>query len=281
MIDAELKKYFAEKDGDFTVLFDAMEYSVTAGGKRIRPYLTMLLCKTLTGRENEAKVYAAALEMVHTYSLIHDDLPCMDDDDLRRGMPTCHKKYGEATALLAGDALLTYAFELIADAPDISDLNKVRAISIISKAAGRNGMIGGQQLDLLGEESEMSYEQMARMHSLKTGMLIKAACLLGCLSADKYEDELTEKVEVYAEGLGRVFQLVDDILDVTSNTEELGKPIHSDEKNKKTTYMSFMTLDMAKQIAGLITEKACETVSEFDTEGELTSLALYLRDRKK
>ncbi len=278
--DIELKKYFAQKDKDFSVLFDAMEYSTMAKGKRIRPFLVAVFCETFSGRTREAEIYASALEMVHTYSLIHDDLPCMDDDDFRRGVPTCHKKFSEPTALLAGDALLTYAFEIIADSPEISDLNKVRAISIISRAAGRNGMIGGQQLDLLGEKQGIDYELMTRMHSLKTGMLIKAACLLGCLSADIYEGEKIDKVLEYAEGIGRVFQLVDDILDVTSSSKTLGKPAHSDEKNQKTTYMSFMTVDMAKQVAQLITEKACEAVSDFDG-GKLCELALFLRNRTK
>ncbi len=279
--DRELEKYFSQKDGDFKVLFDAMEYSLTAKGKRIRPFLVMQFCKMLGGRDEEAKIYAASLEMVHTYSLIHDDLPCMDDDDLRRGIPTCHKKFGEATALLAGDALLTYAFEIISGADNISDKNKVKAINIISKAAGRDGMIGGQQLDLLGEKNGVDYEKMTRMHSLKTGMLIKAACLLGCLSADVYSGEIIEKAEIYAEGIGRVFQLVDDILDVTSSTEKLGKTAHSDEKKGKTTYLSFMSVDMARQVACLITEKACESIKELDKDKTLCELAIYLRDRAK
>ena len=277
----ELERYFAEKDEDSCPVFDAMQYSVASGGKRIRPFLVHAFSECFGGRRDEASVYACALEMIHTYSLIHDDLPCMDDDDLRRGNPTCHKVYGEATALLAGDALLTYAFEIVADSSVISDKNKVRAVSILSRCSGRYGMIGGQQIDLLGEIKPMTYELMAKMHTLKTGALINAACLLGCLSADIYDDNILNNVSCYAEGIGRVFQLVDDILDITSTDEELGKPTHSDEKNMKTTYMSFMTVEMAAELAHIMTEKACLAVEEYDRNGILKALAEYLRDRKK
>ena len=279
--DKEIRKYFSDTDTDAAPVFDAMKYSITAGGKRIRPFLVYAFCDCFGGRQEEADVYACALEMIHTYSLIHDDLPCMDDDDMRRGNPTCHKVYGEASALLAGDSLLTYAFEIVCSSPHISDLNKVRAVSILSKYSGRYGMIGGQMIDLLGEEKGMSYELMAKMHSLKTGALIKAACLLGCLSADVSDKEALEKVECYAEGIGRVFQLVDDILDVEATSEELGKPAHSDEKNGKITYMSFMSPEMARELASVMTEKACSAVAEFDRGHVLSDLALYLRDRKK
>ena len=279
--DKEICKYFSDKDSDAAPVFDAMKYSITAGGKRIRPFLVYAFCDCFNGRPEEAAVYACALEMIHTYSLIHDDLPCMDDDDMRRGNPTCHKVYGEASALLAGDSLLTYAFEIICSASDISDSNKVRAVNILSKCSGRHGMIGGQMIDLLGEEKGMSYELMAKMHSLKTGALIKAACLLGCLTADVSDRQTLEKVECYAEGIGRVFQLVDDILDVEASSEELGKPAHSDEKNGKITYMSFMSPDMARELASLMTAKACSAIEDIDKAHVLSDLAIYLRDRKK
>ncbi len=279
--DAKLYEYFKDFDSDSKVLFDAMNYSVTAGGKRIRPFLVMQLCDTFSGRSDEALIYASAIEMIHTYSLIHDDLPCMDNDDLRRGKPTCHKVYSEASALLAGDALLTYAFEIVANAQCISDKNKVEAIKILSEASGRYGMIGGQQIDLSGEKGGMSYELMAKMHSLKTGALIKCACRLGTLSADVSDSETLEKIDCYAEGIGRVFQLVDDILDVQSSSEELGKPTHSDEKNEKTTYLSFMSIEMARQLALAMTEKAIESVSSFDRGRVLEALASYLCTRKK
>ena len=280
-INKVLSTYFTDKDADSAPVFDAMQYSVMAGGKRIRPFLVMTFSDIFSGRREEAEIYACALEMIHSYSLIHDDLPCMDDDDLRRGKPTCHKVYGEATALLAGDALLTYAFEIIANSDKISDLNKVKAIRILSEASGRHGMIGGQQIDLIGETAPMSYETMAKMHSLKTGALINAACLLGCLSADMNDNDTLEKVKCYSEGIGRVFQLVDDVLDVTSSDEEIGKPTHSDEKNIKTTYMSFMNVGMAMQLASLMTDKCLEAARDFDKNGILKDIAVYLRDRKK
>ena len=261
------------------LLWEAMEYSTMAGGKRIRPFLTMEVCRTLGGRQEEALIYAAALEMIHTYSLIHDDLPCMDNDDLRRGKPTCHKVYGEATALLAGDGLLTRAFELVANAPGILPLRKCYAVAILAEAAGAPGMIGGQQMDLASEGKEITYETMVAIHEKKTCALLIAACRLGALSAGQRGSEAEEAMITYGMGIGRAFQLIDDLLDVTSTKEVLGKDIGSDQKNKKSTYLTFMPMETAEGLAKAITDKAKEAVEPYDKDGVLAALADYLTER--
>lgn len=261
-------------------LWDAMRYSTMAGGKRIRPFVVMEVCHALGGRPEEALIYAAALEMIHTYSLIHDDLPCMDNDDLRRGKPTCHKAYGEATALLAGDGLLTRAFELVANAPGILPLRKCYAVAILAEAAGAPGMIGGQQMDLASEGKEISYETMVAIHEKKTCALLIAACRLGVLAAGKRGSEAENAMVTYGMGIGRAFQLVDDLLDVTSTKEVLGKDIGSDSKNHKTTYLTFMPIETANDLAKAITDKAKEAVEPYDSECILTALADYLTRRK-
>jgi geranylgeranyl diphosphate synthase type II len=280
-VSVKLKEYIHIKDPDMDRVIEAMDYSLSAGGKRIRPFLVLSVCDMLSGNRKEAMVYACALEMIHTYSLIHDDLPCMDNDDLRRGHPTCHKVYGEATAMLAGDALLTYAVELVASQPDISAEHKVLAIECLTHEAGVMGMIGGQQMDLNGEGHTMSYEKMTKMHSLKTGALIKCACRLGAISASVEDSKKLSDLDQYAEGIGRVFQLVDDILDENSSSSELGKPIHSDVKNKKTTYLTFMPAEMAEQLADVITDKAVEALKDYPNNEILCDLAMYLKKRKK
>ena len=269
-----------EPQPDEVPLWDAMTYSTMAGGKRIRPFLVMEVCSALGGRREEALIYAAALEMIHTYSLIHDDLPCMDNDDLRRGKPTCHKVYGEATALLAGDGLLTRAFELVANAPGILPLRKCMAVAILAEAAGAPGMIGGQQMDLAAEGKEITYETMVAIHEKKTCALLIAACKLGALAAGKRGTEAEEAMVTYGMGIGRAFQLIDDLLDVTSTQEVLGKDIGSDQKNHKTTYLTFMPMETAEDLARAITDKAKEAVAPYDKEGILVALADYLTQRK-
>ncbi len=281
LISNKLNEYLAPMDPDLDKVIEAMRYSVEAGGKRIRPFLVLTVNSIFKGNVSEAVVYACALEMIHTYSLIHDDLPCMDDDDLRRGKPTCHKVYGEATAVLAGDALLTYAFQIVAKDPDIPPEHKAKAVAILAENAGFAGMIGGQQMDLDGENQSISYETMTKMHNLKTGALINAACQLGALAAGVEDEKILADLSCYAEGIGRVFQLVDDLLDVRSTTENIGKPAHSDEKNAKTTYLTFMPADIAEGLADVITEKAVESVKEYDNAGILTDFARYLQKRSK
>lgn len=280
-INKMLEALFDNTDADIKSVVGAMKYSTLAGGKRIRPFLVYSVSRALCGNGYAAERFALAVELVHTYSLIHDDMPCMDNDDYRRGKPTCHKAFGESTAMLAGDALLTYAFDIISGDKSLPAEMRVSAVHVLSKYAGYTGMIGGQIIDLDSENKQISYEKLTKMHSLKTGALIRAACALGCISAGVYEGEIYENIGGYAEGIGRAFQLVDDILDVTSTSEELGKPTHSDEKNHKTTYLSFMPVEMAKQMAGVITDKAIEYIKDIDKEGTLTALAKYLESRVK
>lgn len=230
---------------------EAARYSLLSGGKRIRPIL-LLEFYTLCGGEGDCALdFAAAIEMLHTYSLIHDDLPCMDNDDLRRGRPTNHKVFGEATAVLAGDALLNFAFETALNAATTAE-KKVKLIKIIAEASGYYGMIGGQIIDMEGEKRRLSGEEIRNMHAHKTGALIKAAASVGAVSAgedEKYFDE-------YAENLGLAFQLKDDILDVTATTEALGKPVKSDEKNEKTTFVTVYGIDGTRKLLEEATERA-------------------------
>ena len=252
----------------------AMDYSVNAGGKRIRPVIAIACAEALEGSAEAVLPYAAALEMIHTYSLIHDDLPCMDNDDLRRGRPTNHKVFGEGMATLAGDALLNYAFETALGA-DTESEKKLKLIKIIADASGVYGMIGGQVLDMEGEKRKLSPDEITHMHDMKTGALIKAAAKIGAVSADAPEDVFL----TYAENLGLAFQLKDDILDVTQTTDKLGKPAGSDEKNDKSTFVTLYGLKGAKKLLDEATERA---ISSLPTDCEfLRELARYLLTRKK
>ncbi len=279
MVDAKLMENLQHEGTDARRLWEAMRYSAGGGGKRIRPYLTYKVSEILSGDTSIALVFGTALEMIHTYSLIHDDLPCMDNDDYRRGKLTCHKMFDEATALLAGDGLLTMAFELVSTC-SASDKQKVAAISLLSAAAGARGMIGGQAMDLTAENVSISFEQLNRLYSGKTGALIRASVALGCVSADIYDGEVYDNLVAYAEKIGLVFQIVDDILDVTG-TEQLGKPIGSDEKNGKNTYLSFMSIEEATETARTLTQEAKTLLSCIPDSGELASFADMLAERKK
>ena len=282
-----LSQTLGKKDDKFAVLFDSCNYSLLAGGKRIRPFLVCEFYKLFSGNgevSNGAYDLAKAVEMIHTYSLIHDDLPCMDNDDMRRGRPSNHKAFSETTALLAGDALLTYAFETISSSPYLSDSQKADATLILSKRAGIRGMVGGQQIAILSEDHPQDYETLLYMNSLKTGALIEAACLLGVCAANiKYSDSTDEYriAAKYAKGIGIVFQLVDDILDITSTTEELGKPVNSDKENQKTTFMTFFSIDKAKEIADKLTEESKCAIKDLKNSECLSDFADYLKDRKK
>ena len=223
----------------------AMDYSLSSGGKRIRPVIAIFAAKSLGAGSESVMPYAAAIELIHTYSLIHDDLPCMDNDDLRRGRPTNHKVFGEATAVLAGDALLNFAFETALMA-DTEPEKKIALLKIIARSAGLYGMIGGQILDMEGEKRKLAADEIRLMQNLKTGALIKAAAAIGAVTAG----ERKEFFDVYAENLGLAFQLKDDILDVTATTEELGKPVLSDEKNEKSTFVSLYGVDGTKKTFG-------------------------------
>ncbi len=259
---------------------DAVWWSLSSGGKRIRPILTMEFCRVCGGLPENAVDAAAAVEMIHTYSLIHDDLPCMDNDDFRRGRLSCHKKFGEAFGLLAGDTLLTHAFSVAANSRFLSDGQKAEIVSRISGYAGIGGMIGGQVLDLSYENGGCNdILSLTKMYSKKTGALLKCACEIGCISADGDSKKRAAACE-FAENLGIAFQITDDILDVTQTTEELGKPAGSDEKQHKTTFVSLKGLDYARVAAAEYTEKALKALEEFDDRDFLVDLTSYLLNRK-
>ena len=280
LIDASLSEYLPEDDAGDLPVGEMMAYSLKNGGKRIRPVLTLEFCRMCGGSPETALPFACALEYIHTYSLIHDDLPCMDNDDMRRGQPSSHKKYGEANALLAGDALLTHAFGVLA-AAEFPPAFIVRAVDALADAAGANGMIGGQYLDLAGEEKTLAIDDLRRIDALKTSALIRCACLLGCIAADA-EIEQIDAAEVFAENLGVAFQIVDDILDVTADAETLGKPVGSDEKNGKNTYVSLLGLDGAAAEAEKYTKQALGALDVFgDRAQELKAVTKALLERKK
>ena len=262
------------------ILYDAMRYSLLGGGKRIRPYLVLLFSRMLDGDETSAIVYASALEMIHTYSLIHDDMPCIDNDDMRRGRPTCHRVYGEATALFAGDAMLTRAFEVIA-AAGLPSEDVVAAVRILAKAAGADGMLGGQALDMYAETNALSLEELRALHTMKTGALIRAAVRLGCLAAHVSDENVLFACDTYALHIGLAFQIVDDILDRYGNSDELGKTVGSDESSGKTTFLSFFTKEEAIKEAERLTTHAIEAIKGLDTEGEAQDFARYLVNRTK
>ncbi len=276
-----LKKYFSVKDNLQQLIYEAMGYSLENGGKRIRPLLCYEFCKACGGDESKADAYAAAVEMIHTYSLIHDDLPCMDDDDMRRGKPSNHKVFGEANALLAGDALLTLAFETVAKA-DLPAENIVKAVKELAFCAGADGMIGGQILDLANETKDsVTVDLLRTTDLLKTGRLIEAACVLGCLAADADEDMIIE-AKTYAECIGLAFQIKDDILDVTSSTKELGKPVGSDADNNKSTYVSLLGLEESEKLVIDYTNSAKKALKIFGDKGNsLAQLADELATRRK
>lgn len=277
MINGALEEYLPKSDD---IVSEAMKYSVRNGGKRIRPMLTLEFCKACGAEPEKALPFACAVEMIHTYSLIHDDLPCMDDDDYRRGKPSCHIAFGEANALLAGDALLTLAFETAVKA-DIAAENVVRAVKELSYSAGILGMVGGQVLDLQNENKALTLSELEQIHNLKTGELIRVACVLGCVAAGADEEKI-KAAEAYAKGIGLTFQIVDDILDVTSDAETLGKPIGSDAENQKTTYVSLLGIEKSKEVAAELTRKAKAALAVYDENTEaLSLLADNLLIRKK
>ena len=263
-----------------TVVGEAMRYSTLGGGKRIRAYLALAFCTLFGGTNQAALPFACALECVHAYSLIHDDLPCMDDDALRRGKPSCHIRFGEAEALLAGDALLTYAFESAASNAYVSAGSVRLAVKTLAAEAGPRGMVGGQTLDMAAEMKD--YGELCAMIDGKTSALIRAACLLGYYAAtDEADPAVIEKITAYANAIGLGFQIHDDILDVTSDTATLGKEVGSDEKNGKKTALAFMTLDEARRVEEDLVRDAREAVAGFDGSEALADLALWLSRRNK
>lgn len=284
MIEEALKTYLPRENCLQKELCSAMEYSLLAGGKRIRPILTLEFCRVCGGELEAALPFACAVEMVHTYSLIHDDLPCMDNDDLRRGRASNHKVYGEDMALLAGDALLTLAFETMLSPASIQKAGALRAASaagILARAAGADGMVGGQVIDLKSEDQAISIDLLQAMDHAKTGALIKAAALMGCVVAGAGEAELAA-ADTFTENIGLAFQIVDDILDVTGQTAKLGKKVGSDQNNKKSTYVSLLGLEAARDTVKKLTNTAVGALVSFKTDtAYLTDLAYSLAKREK
>lgn len=279
-IEQKLKEVLSLKECEYSHLLEAMAYSAEAGGKRIRPCLLMEFMRVAGGNPEDALNFAVSLEMIHTYSLIHDDLPCMDDDDMRRGKPSCHIKFGEATALLAGDALLTDAFRVALSTENLPFDRVCRAARVLSECAGSDGMIGGQVIDLKYEDKKADLEVIKELYLLKTGGLLKAAASIGCILAGATDTEITSAVE-FAEKIGLAFQIRDDILDVISTEEELGKPIGSDSESQKSTYVSLVGLEQAQNDVQKFTDDAIAAISIFgDNADNLRQFALALVGRK-
>lgn len=270
MINSQLDSCVPECTYGEPVVCDAMRYSLGIGGKRIRPVLLLEFCRVCGGDVEKALPFAVALEMIHTYSLIHDDLPCMDDDDMRRGKPSCHIQYGEAYALLAGDGLLTRAFGVIAQSSLAKEnpVCAVKAISALSELSGVEGMIGGQTVDLKNEGRKASLDTLEIMDSLKTGALIVCAGKLGCIAADASEAEISAAI-TFCSKIGHAFQIVDDILDVVGDEAELGKPIGSDGESDKSTYVSLLGLEKSHEYADRLTKQAVEALEIFGDEAQL------------
>ena len=279
-----LNKYLPDANCREKCLVDSMKYSLEAGGKRVRPSLVFEFNKLCGGNEESAIPFACAVEMIHTYSLIHDDLPCMDDDDLRRGKPSNHKVFGEDIALLAGDALLTLAFETLSCESTVKTCGTAaccRGAAVLAKYAGAAGMIGGQVIDLISENTNAPIEVLREMDYKKTACLIKAACELGCISAGA-NDKHIKCASEYGECVGLAFQIQDDILDVTSSDEELGKPVGSDAQNSKSTYVSLLGIDECKRLVDELTDKAVKALNGFDGDtNELENFAFRLAKRNK
>lgn len=269
-IASALEEHFSAIDPDTKELHDAMVYALSSGGKRIRPYLTLRFCELFGGKASDAMPYACAAEMIHTYSLIHDDLPCMDDDDMRRGKPSCHKKFGETVALLAGDALLTEAFTAISANKALSPEKNAKAVLLLSVAAGANGMVGGQIMDL-DEKCEGSFERLCKLHANKTGAMIRASVLLGCIAAGVCEDSDEYKdAALYAEKIGLTFQIIDDILDYREG----------ESAEEKETFLTYLTEEKSYEYAKKLTDEAVSIIEKYEGSEMLVDFAKYLLDRK-
>ena len=281
-VEKVLKEYMPKEEGYQKTVIEAMNYSLSAGGKRLRPILTLEACKIVGGNEDEAIPFAIAIEMIHTYSLIHDDLPALDNDDLRRGRPTNHKVYGEAMGILAGDALLNYAFEVMLT----GSINKenpekyLKAINEIAKGAGIYGMIGGQVVDVESENKQIEKEKLDYIHMNKT-----AAMMVGCMRAGATiggaNSEQMEEITKYAKNIGLSFQIVDDILDIVGDEAKLGKKVGSDIENHKSTYPSLLGLDKSKEIAHNLIDEAKKSIEKLSDDVDfLKGLAEYIIDRE-
>ena len=280
-IEEQLLEFTKNKDSLQGVVYQAMESSLMAGGKRLSPVLMLEFCRMCGGDVSKYLDIACTIEMIHTFSLIHDDLPCMDNDDYRRGMPSCHKAFPENIALLAGDALNTLAFEVIAKAAiegRISADKAVMLISVLGNAVGGEGMIGGQVIDLESEGKDISLDTLNTLQEKKTGALIEAACVMGVILGGKF-DKIPAAAN-YAGALGKAFQIVDDILDVTGSFEELGKPIGSDDEQGKNTYVTLIGLEESKYTADKLTQSALSYLDEFEDNDFVQGLTKSLLERR-
>ncbi len=279
LVDAQLAEYFTPSGLSYDGLLESMHYSLTAGGKRIRPMLVLEFCRISGGDIEKALPVACAIEMLHTYSLIHDDLPCMDNDDLRRGKPTNHVVYGECTATLAGDALQAEAFGTILHSPLPAEA-RANCAEILAEAVGSDGMCAGQYLDMIGESKMLSEDELNDINSRKTGALLTAACRMGVAAAGGSEAML-EAAAQYGAAIGAAFQIRDDILDVISTSEELGKPVGSDAQEHKNTYMALLGEDKCMKMIGKLTEQAKNVLkAAFDDTEFLCDLADSMVTRK-
>ena len=277
-IEDYLKNIYPQlRDQPQTQLFDAMEYSLLAGGKRLRPIFVLDFCRMCGGDWKAAAPFAAALEMIHTYSLIHDDLPCMDNDDFRRGRPTNHKVYGETMAILAGDALLTDAF-MIASSADLPDPGQMGlAIGVLAQCAGSLGMVGGQVLDTLSESRELTEQEVIDIQSRKTGALINAACVLGVIAGGGSQEQIAA-AGGFAGALGMAFQIRDDMLDVIGTKEEMGKGVGTDAA--KNTFVRLYGLEKCEELVRKYTDTAISMLDAFEDKDYMISLAKSLTDRR-
>ncbi|MGN0466684.1 MAG: polyprenyl synthetase family protein [Lachnospiraceae bacterium] len=280
-IEEIIGRYLPKEDGFQKTVLEAMNYTMNAGGKRLRPMLMQETYKFFGGEESIIEPFMVAIEMIHTYSLIHDDLPALDNDDYRRGRKTAHVVYGEAMAILAGDGLLNYAFETAGKAflGRFGDEKIAKAFLVLARKPGIYGMIGGQTADIELTGKKMTMEQLQFIYELKTGALLEASMMIGAILAGRPEEDI-EKIEQIARKIGIAFQIQDDILDITSTVEELGKPIHSDEKNEKVTYVTIHGLEKSKEEVTRLTNEAIGILDSFSFKNEfLRNLLLYLVDR--
>ncbi len=279
-IEEMLEQYIPVQKEFPPVIFEAMRYSLFAGGKRLRPMMVLAACEAVGGNKKTAEPFACALEMIHTYSLIHDDLPAMDNDDFRRGVPTCHKVYGENMAILAGDGLLHHAMETMAKACFMNPCKETTgAMAAIAKGAGLYGMLTGQVVDVYYEAKPMTKEILDFIHVHKTAAMIRGALEAGARAGGATED-IVAKFGLAGEKIGVAFQILDDILDVTGTMEELGKPIHSDEKNEKATYVTLYGIEKSREIAADLTEEAMQIWEDLGSSCDfLAELTTYLLKR--
>lgn len=278
IVEEKLLSFFPEENASYQVLVDSMKYSLMAGGKRVRPVLCMRFCKAAGGNEKDALNFAAAIEMVHTYSLIHDDLPAIDNDELRRGKPTNHIVFGEGNALIAGDALQTAAFSILLSSTLPSE-QVVKAGRVLAYAAGKDGMCAGQILDMDTPNKALELENLYEIHEKKTSALLEAACMMGVIASGA-SDEKVEAARQYAKALGLAFQVRDDMLDVISTEEKLGKPIGSDEKNQKTTFVTKLGLEKCQEIVEDETDKALKCLDKnFENTEFLADFTKWLAGR--